>query len=181
MLLKPRANHSSNDIIAKLGNCAVLFNTMNHLKPYLHKFPHTQAFVHPRRRAHKYRYMQTPACMLWNKWGACFYCSTFCSFASQSLSPEGHDSSVSGEISCMIEQHSKEMVLSSVWQSPAEQLKEAEAWRQGLCVWMCVCLWLRVGGWHWKVTVPNKSNLTQVRIPKYKCFENYHSSVSCSA
>lgn len=160
MLLKPQANHSSNDIIAKLGNCDFLFKTMNYLKPYLHTFPHIQAFVHPRRHAHKYRCMQTPAYVLWYKWGACFYCSTFCSFTSPSLSSEGHDSSVSGEISCMIEQCSKKMVLSSIWQSPAEQLQEAETWRQSLCVCVNVCVFVYTC---WQVA-PKSHSTKQIQL-----------------
>lgn len=123
-----------------------------------------------------------------NKRGACFYCSTFCSFALPSLSPEGRDSSVSGEISCMIEQRGKETVPSSLWQSP--RWATQGSWSMEA---VCVCVYVRnirvrpfMCWWWWKVTLENaqrqtKSNLTQVRIPKYKHFENHHCSVSCSA
>lgn len=45
MLLKLQANHSSNDIIAKLGNCDFLFKTMNYLKPYLHTYKYSLTHV----------------------------------------------------------------------------------------------------------------------------------------
>lgn len=93
-------------------------NSMNHLKANLQKFPPIRARSRPLRGADKYRYMQTSAYAPWKKWRPCFRSSTFCSFALPSLSPEGLDSSASGEISCMIEQHRKEALPSSVWQSP---------------------------------------------------------------
>lgn len=152
MLLKPWANCIACIVIVNKG--IVLSFLTHESSKCISTGISTRTTIHPCRRIYTFRYMQTSAYMRWNKWGACFYCSTFCSFASPSSSPEGHDSSVSGEISCMIEQHSKEMVLSSVWQSPAEQLKEAEAWRHGLCVCVCacvdVCVSVCVGRWHWK-------------------------------
>lgn len=120
------------------------------LKHISAKSPQVGRALCPLRRAYKYRYMQTSACMHWNKRVACFYCSTsffflfFCPFALISLSPEGHDSSVSGEISCMIEQRStRNGTELGLTVPPAEQVKEAR--RRGLCIYVCVC----GGRWRW--------------------------------
>lgn len=74
----------------------------------------------------------------------------------------------------MIEQRSKGTARGSVWQSPAEQLKEAQAWKPDQCV--CVGVGGQVAPG--RGTLTNKSDLTQVRKQRPECMESHHCSVS---
>lgn len=106
--------------------------------------------------------------MLWNKWEACFYCSTFCSSALRSLNPEGCDSSVSGERSCMIEQLRKRNSTELGLTVPRWATKENTEVRS-----VCVCR-----GIFWQV-IPKKGTVTNKcfdKLPKYNHFEDYCSS-----
>lgn len=123
--------------------------------PNLQKFPSIKARAQPLRRAREHQH----ACAGINE-GHVFTVPLFLLLrVAIFLSPEGRDSSASEEISCVIEQHCKETLLSTAWQSLTEQLKKAEACNPGLC--MCCRRWKVAKG-----TITNKFLLDTSRNTK---------------